>query len=222
VRYRSIPYSIAKSVSDDYQYVVQSLRDPFSPSDETEMGLEQISLSDLLKLAIKEAEEVDIGTQNHSVDTEFRLKQHLWQYILKIKSINNSQEEKENRVNFVPNEYSESLEFNDFVNHPRKKFKNNHSHSSISISAPNIYYIEKDTYGSNLQQPFHSNDEEDIQNHYLMMNLDEYEEEIALIKVNNFISNEKRCPAPDPIAMLYGIDRYLTYSMSNDSDSNEM
>jgi len=71
-----------------------------------------------------------------------------------------------------------------------------------------------------------SNDgEEENTNHqYLMLNLDEYEEEIALIKVldNGMVyEGEPRCPAPDPIAMLYGIDRYKGYSKTNESDSEK-
>jgi len=251
-----------KSVSDDYQYVFRNL----SQNEQSDVNtLEQIPLSDLLKLAIKEVEEIDSMGQSHcSTDIEFRLKQHLWQYILKIKSMRDSsqEDEKENIVNYGGQSnskldfgtISEHEEFNDIINHPRKKFKNNHSHQSISISAPNTSYLsEKDIlkslgeiYQSNhpeLEEPLgnrkrknrHSDkrqqyqqtieyEEENTSNHQFLMNLDNYEEEIALINVNNNISNEIRCPAPDPVAMLtglYGMERYFTSFKSEESDSNE-
>jgi len=86
-----------KSNSDDYQYVVQSLRDPLStPREESELHLDQVSLSDLLKLAVKEVNEIEDECLHALGDEEFRLKQHLWQFILKIKSMNSSNSQENN------------------------------------------------------------------------------------------------------------------------------
>jgi len=268
-----------KSNSDDYRYVVQSLRDPLS-QDESELSFEQVPLSDLLKLAVKEVDEIEDESLHALGDDEFRLKQHLWQFILKIKSMNSSQENNEKdktSLKFSKSSHSpritdygyireEDEENDDSVDsiHPRKKFKDNHSHHhNISISAPSIYYIEnekgtlnpliyqttnlsnyleqqntenqhyskrKNRHSDKRQQLSYlsSNNSNDTtgttmshEEEYLMLNLDEYEEEIALIKVDSIVSYDtNRCPAPDPIAMLYGIDRYKVYS-NNESDSEK-
>jgi len=207
-------------------------------------------VSDLLKLAINEIDELGEEKNVYIQDSEFRLKQHLWQFILKIKSIEENVDPYRS-VNIQKTVYPLVEDDIDLNDHPRKKFKRNHITENMSISAPNInsFDNEKENLNPVLYQGLSgyfdskekrknrhsdkrcqnflqsSNDtDEDIPNQYLMMHLDEYEEEIALIKVTHNISNDNiRCPAPGPIDMLYGtsgIDRYRFLKSDNDSSDS--